>query len=965
MAELKKLGRYELRRVLGKGAMGVVYEGFDPTLSRRVAVKTILKSVALDDETERAYGERFVREAKAVARLNHPHIVQVFDFGMENEAAYLVMEFIQGQELRDLFAGGERFEAGECVRIMGELLDALDFAHEAGVIHRDVKPANVMLDAQRRVKLADFGVARVQDSDRSAAGTMVGTPAFMSPEQIQGGKIDRRTDIFSAGTILYQLLTGEQPFKGEGAWTVAKQIMQDEPPSPSTVVKSVSPAFDAIVEKALAKSPAQRFATAREFAAALRGTLSGAAVVAPKPKSKAESKASEAEVEFWRAIQNSADPAEFEFYLEQFPDGTYAALARHKIAKLKGASPAEDTVRLEAEAAAKRRAEEEKARQEAEARARQDAEKAAQRAAQEKARREAAEQAKREAEEKARREAQERAQREAEAAAKRVAEEKARREAQERAKREAEEKARQAALARLKQQEAARAKAAADEDSTVALPPPRELAAAAASAPAEKTRSLAIPAVIAVVAVAGGIAAYLFTGRTPAPAPVAETATPKPAAAPAAPAVDLEKIRREAEERVRREYAEKAAAERAALEKSVAEKVAAEAAAAKKVAEAKSAAEKAAAEKAAAAAVAARQAAEKAAAEKAAAAKAAENAAVQKAAAERVAAEKASAEKAATERAATEKAAAEKAAAEKAAAEKQAAAAGSQDALLERFIQRVGRDKVLKQEPPRSTVMTVSDVLAPGQVVYVDDGWCPPGRIREVTGTPDALGSNLRDRPSRCISLADDRATPARASAAKVAAAAPAPASVAADGDALERFIQRVGREKVLNTEPALSTGSSCFGRVHPCGAVLYVNDGSCGSGAIKEITIENPGRNTDRLSRCISLADSKPVAVKPSAPRQATLSPKPAPTAPSASGDADARLERFIQRVGRNKVLKEEPPFPANAYYASPLQPREIVYINDGSCGPGRIKEITGVNTAMGSSTRLMSWPSRCIPLE
>jgi len=217
MAELTKLGRYELRRVLGRGAMGVVYEGLDPSLSRQVAVKTILKSVALDDETERAYAERFVKEAKAVARLNHPNIVQVYDFGVENEVAYLVMEFIQGRELRSFFEAKESFEPAESVRIMGELLDALEFAHEAGVIHRDIKPANVMLDAQRRVKLADFGVARIQDSERSAAGTMVGTPAFMSPEQISGGKIDRRTDLFSAGVVLYQLLTGEQPFTGEGA----------------------------------------------------------------------------------------------------------------------------------------------------------------------------------------------------------------------------------------------------------------------------------------------------------------------------------------------------------------------------------------------------------------------------------------------------------------------------------------------------------------------------------------------------------------------------------------------------------------------------------------------------------------------------------------------------------------------------------------------------------------------------
>src|SRR5262245_35397949 len=293
MAELTRLGRYELKRVLGRGAMGVVYEGFDPNLRRRVAVKTILKSAALDEETARAYSERFVKEAQAVGRLNHPNIVQVHDFGEQNEVAYLVMEFIQGRELRSFFEAKEAFGPPEVVRIMGELLDALEFAHEAGVIHRDIKPANVMLDAQRRVKLADFGVARVQDSDRSAAGTMVGTPAFMSPEQISGGKIDRRTDIFSAGVVLYQLLTGEQPFQGEGTWTVARQIMQEEPARPSTLVTNISPAFDEVVGRALAKDPAERYSSAAQFAAALRGALAGApqepAVArtpAPRPVSK-------------------------------------------------------------------------------------------------------------------------------------------------------------------------------------------------------------------------------------------------------------------------------------------------------------------------------------------------------------------------------------------------------------------------------------------------------------------------------------------------------------------------------------------------------------------------------------------------------------------------------------------------------------------------------------------------------
>ena len=665
MAELKKLGRYELRSVLGKGAMGVVYEGFDPTLGRRVAVKTILKSVALDEETQRDYAVRFVREAQAVGRLNHPHIVQVHDFGVENDVSYLVMEFIQGRELRSYFDAKEKFSTAEAVRVMGELLDALDFAHEAGVIHRDIKPANVMLDAQRRVKLADFGVARVQDSDRSAAGTMVGTPAFMSPEQIQGGKIDRRTDIFSAGVVLYQLLTGEQPFKGEGAWTVAKQIMQDDPPRPSSVMQSVSPAYDGIVNKALAKKPGERFANAREFAAALRGAQGAApVVVAPKPKARVEAKASETEIEFWRAIQNSTDAAEFEFYLEQFPEGTYSALARHKIAKLRDAPDAQATVRLEAEAQAKLKAAQEKARQEAEEQEkRKAAEERASQEAEARARREAEEQARREAEAKAKREAEEKALREALEKTRREAAEKAKREAEEKARRDLEEKVRQAqALARLRQQEdaAARATAAVNEDATVAISGARP---AAAPPPAERKSSYLMPAVAAAVVIVGAIGVYLFFGRSQAPAPVAQA--PAPSVAPPRAelsAADIEKIRKETEDRIRREYADKSAAEQAKAAKAAADKAVQE-----KQLAVKAAAEKAAQEKQ----LATRLAAERAAAEKA---------TTEKLAADRAVADRAAAEKAA--RVTAEKAAEEKAAAAKAAEEKAAAAAKAPPASI-------------------------------------------------------------------------------------------------------------------------------------------------------------------------------------------------------------------------------------------------------------------------------------------
>src|SRR6267378_837625 len=356
------LGRYQLERVLGKGAMGIVYEALDPKLHRKVAIKTILIN-QLDEETAKDFSMRFVREAHAVARLNHPNIVQVYDFGEEGDMAYLVMEFIRGDELKSTLSTGRQFDRKECVRIMCELLDALEFAHEAGVVHRDIKPANVMLDSQGRAKLTDFGVARVTDSDRThaertQAGTVVGTPAYMSPEQIQGQRIDRRTDIFSAGVILYQFLTGQKPFTGEGAWTVAKKIIQEDPPMPSSINMALSPEFDRVVAKALAKDPDQRFATAREFSQALKRAAEGkpaipeeepTLVVPREPRVQQPTHAPEAlrsgemDLEFWRSIKDSDDANDFELYVRQFPQGVYASLAARKAAKLRSGSPADDS----------------------------------------------------------------------------------------------------------------------------------------------------------------------------------------------------------------------------------------------------------------------------------------------------------------------------------------------------------------------------------------------------------------------------------------------------------------------------------------------------------------------------------------------------------------------------------------------------------------------------------------------
>src|SRR5258706_2427270 len=486
--DLKALGGYNIERVLGKGAMGVVYEGVDPRLGRRVAIKTILKA-HLDEDTGKDFAMRLVREAQAVARLNHPNIVQVYDFGEENDVAYLVMEFIKGKELKNFFDANERFDLKEVVRIMGELCEALEFAHAAGIIHRDIKPANVMIDTQGRTKLTDFGVARGQDSDktsveRTQAGTMVGTPAYMSPEQITGGTIDKRTDVFSAGIILYQFLTGEKPFTGSGAWTIAKKIIQEEPPLPSSINTSVTPLFDAVVNKALAKDPNNRYQSAKELGLGLARALEGRAdeddsdktVVGPMAAAPAARQApaakmagataegtgargatgtqanQEVELEFWRAIKDGNDPDDFDLYVQQFPTGIYAALAKRKIAKLRGVAPeetgaqAKEQEKKELEEAAKREAEAkqkreaDKARLEAEMARKEEEYKKREAEAQaqaEKAKQEAAaELAKREAEFK---------QRQAEAEAKLGMDAKTRSEAEEKARKEAVEKAKQEA----------------------------------------------------------------------------------------------------------------------------------------------------------------------------------------------------------------------------------------------------------------------------------------------------------------------------------------------------------------------------------------------------------------------------------------------------------------------------------------------------------------------------------------
>lgn len=262
------LGKYEIRQVLGKGAMGTVYEGYDPIIARHVAIKTV-KLPDPDDAEAQEELARFKREAQAAGRLSHPNIVGVFDYGETPELAYIVMEFVDGMTLKHVLDKGERFKIPEIVWVMEGLMAGLQFSHGRGVVHRDIKPANIMLTKAGVVKIADFGIARIESSSMTQAGTMLGTPSYMSPEQFMGQTVDARTDLYSSGVMLYQLLTGEKPFDG-GLTAIMHKVLHTEPPAPSALSVNVSPALDAVVKKAMAKRPEDRFASADDFAKALR-----------------------------------------------------------------------------------------------------------------------------------------------------------------------------------------------------------------------------------------------------------------------------------------------------------------------------------------------------------------------------------------------------------------------------------------------------------------------------------------------------------------------------------------------------------------------------------------------------------------------------------------------------------------------------------------------------------------------
>jgi eukaryotic-like serine/threonine-protein kinase len=269
MEEQHKLGRFEVLAEIGRGAMGIVYKAKDPMLERVVAIKTI--NMGMDRDGAEMYEKRFYQEARAAGGLNHPNIVTVYDIGKTETECYMAMEYIEGAELRTLLLPAKPLPVARALSIAAQVAEGLAYAHERGVVHRDIKPANIMVPDSGAVKITDFGIARMRSSNvQTQTGMMMGSPKYMSPEQVIGKRADHRSDIFSLGVILYEMLTGAAPFTGESVNAVMYQIVNFVPPPPTAINPAAPAPLDAIVARMLAKALDERFQSAAEIARGLR-----------------------------------------------------------------------------------------------------------------------------------------------------------------------------------------------------------------------------------------------------------------------------------------------------------------------------------------------------------------------------------------------------------------------------------------------------------------------------------------------------------------------------------------------------------------------------------------------------------------------------------------------------------------------------------------------------------------------
>jgi serine/threonine-protein kinase len=266
---VEKIGKYKILGVLGKGGMGIVYKGLDPDIEREVAIKTIRLDGFIDGPEKEEMLNRAIREAKAAGRLNHPNIITIFDVLREDDLTFIVMQYVDGRTLQALIESGKIFSPEDVIALLKPVAEALDFAHQNGIVHRDVKPANILIDKAGTPFLADFGVARMETSTMTGPGTTIGTLSYMSPEQIMGKTADGRADFFALGVILYELLAGRRPFVGNNLSTIVYKIVHEEPQRVTDINQSLPPGYEDVIRRALAKNPDDRYQSGREMIADL------------------------------------------------------------------------------------------------------------------------------------------------------------------------------------------------------------------------------------------------------------------------------------------------------------------------------------------------------------------------------------------------------------------------------------------------------------------------------------------------------------------------------------------------------------------------------------------------------------------------------------------------------------------------------------------------------------------------
>lgn len=351
------LGRYEVMKELGRGAMGIVYLGRDPKINRQVAIKTLRFEDNTDEEQTKSIKERFFREAESAGNLTHPNIIRIFDAGEDQEVAYIAMELLEGEDLKRFCDKAHLMPIPKVLDLVAHVADGLDYAHRQGVVHRDIKPGNIMLLKDETLRITDFGIARIQASSKTATGAVLGTPAYMSPEQVNGKKVDGRADIFSLGVTLFELLTGEKPFAGDSIAALLYRIANVDHPDPREFRKDLPVSIMPIINKALAKDPENRYQTAGQMAADLRECMknlsSGSAssksheapLVQQTPKQSAVETATRVEAELKQALNDGKPKVEESTLQDTMSERTKNPLESEKtVAQDKKAAPPPNAV---------------------------------------------------------------------------------------------------------------------------------------------------------------------------------------------------------------------------------------------------------------------------------------------------------------------------------------------------------------------------------------------------------------------------------------------------------------------------------------------------------------------------------------------------------------------------------------------------------------------------------------------